>query len=180
MHAPYDAAYFAKYVGYAQTPMGAALEAARYGLVSRHTDGSVVDIGIGSGSFIKGRPLTWGYDINPSAVCWLHAVERYWNPYIDPCRAVTMWDSLEHISYFQELLANVLEWAFVSLPVFACEADVLASRHFRTDEHYWYFTADGFIKVMRDLGWDCVEENWTESVLGRESIASFAFHREGS
>jgi len=175
--APYDAGYFAKYEGYSKTTMGVVLEAARHGLVARHTGGPVVDIGIGCGAFIEGRPNTWGYDINPAAVEWLHASDRYWNPYIDDCRAVTMWDSLEHIPRFHDLLEHVWDWAFVSLPVFTCEADVLASRHFRTDEHCWYFTPDALIKVMRDLGWDCREENWTESMLGRESIASFAFRR---
>jgi hypothetical protein len=175
--APYDALYFAKYAGYAKTRMGAALEGTRLGMVARYTGGPVVDIGIGSGSFIAARPLTWGYDINRAAVEWLHASDLYWNPYIDDCRAVTMWDSLEHIPRFHDLLEHVLEWAFVSLPVFTCEADVLGSRHFRTDEHCWYFTPDGFIGVMRDLGWNCLEENWTESMLGRESIASFAFRR---
>lgn len=157
--------------------MGAALEAARHGLVARHTGGPVVDIGIGCGAFIESRPNTWGYDINPAAVEWLHASDRYWNPYIDPCRAVTMWDSLEHIPRFHDLLANVLERVFVSLPVFADEANVRRSRHFRPDEHCWYFTPDGLLTVMRELGWDCVEVNWSESLLGRDDIASFAFRR---
>jgi len=76
-----------------------------------------------------------------------------------------------------DLLEHVHEWAFVSVPAFNSEADVLASRHFRTTEHCWYFSPAGLIDVMRDLGWDCREENWTESVLGRDSIASFAFRR---
>lgn len=175
--APYDAAYFAKYQGYAVTSMGAALEGARWGLIARHTGGPIVDIGIGCGAFVKARPLTWGYDVNPAAVKWLHANERYWNPYIDPCRAVSMWDVLEHIPRFHDLLANVMEWAFVSLPVFGSRADVLSSRHYRPNEHCWYFTPNGLIAVMAGLGWDCREENWTECALGRESIASFAFRR---
>ena len=175
--APYDAEYFAKYQSYAGTRMGAALEAVRHGLVDRHTGGPVVDIGIGSGAFIESRPLTWGYDINPAAVHWLHANDRWWNPYVDDCRAVTMWDCLEHIPRFHDLLEHVVEWAFISLPIFSSQVDVIASRHFRTDELCWYFTADGLLDVMSDLGWDCREENWNETVLGRDSIASFAFKR---
>jgi hypothetical protein len=175
--APYDAAYFAKYQGYADTEMGLALTQARIRLVGRYWHGHVVDIGIGCGSFVEARPLTWGYDVNPAAVSWLHEQMLYCNPYIDHADAVTMWDSLEHIQRFPDLLENVRRWAFVSLPVFANGPQTLLSHHYRPTEHYWYFTPAGLKTVMHDLGWTCVETNWAESEIGRGAVASFAFRR---
>jgi hypothetical protein len=174
---PYDAAYWDKYVGYAATPLGDTLNRARCRLISRHYDGPVVDIGIGCGSFMKTRRDTWGYDVNPTAIAWLQSIGRFWDPYTRPCAAVSMWDSLEHIHWFPDLLAKVTDYAFVALPVFKDERDVKTSKHFRPTEHYWYFTTDGLQQVMRDLGWVCCEQNFAETVLGRESIASFAFER---
>lgn len=136
-----------------------------------------MDIGVGAGTFITKRPLTWGYDINSAAVAWLERRQLFWNPYIEPCNAVTMWDLLEHIERFPDLLANVSQYVFVSLPVFRDQIDVYGSKHMRLDEHYWYFSPEGLIAVMDDLGWNCLEENWRETLIGRESIASFAFRR---
>lgn len=176
--APYDRAYWDKYVGYAETPLGAALNQTRCQLVSRFWGGPVVDIGIGCGTFMKtrkARGLTSGYDVNPAAVAWLQSIGRFWDPYTRACEAVTMWDSLEHIRWFPDLLANVTEFVFVALPVFRDAEDAMTSKHFRPDEHYWYFTPEGLKRVMYDLGWACCEENRSETMLGRESIASFAF-----
>lgn len=176
--APYDEAYFAKYEGYAKTTMGFALSIARTRLIERHWPcGPVVDVGIGCGDFVERRPNTFGYDINPAAVRWLLQHDRYWNPRIDPCQAVSMWDVLEHMPDFPDLLLNVQFRAFVALPVFENLDHVLRSRHFRPDEHCWYFTVDGFVRAMNELGWWKLETNWIETVLGRDHIASFAFRR---
>jgi hypothetical protein len=177
--APYDEAYFEKYARMADTEIGLALNTTRNRMVNRYWSGPIVDVGIGCGSFIESRlgGTTLGYDINPAAVAWLHKHDLYWNPRIDPCPAVTMWDVLEHMVDFPALLANVGEWAFVAVPVFQDVDHVLRSRHFRPDEHCWYFTVAGMITVMQDLGFRCAEVNWNETVLGRDSIASFAFQR---
>ncbi len=175
--APYDEAYFARYAGMANTEMGQALNVTRARMVERWWQGDLVDIGIGSGSFIEHRPDTWGYDVNPTAVLWLRRNKRWWNPRVDPCPAVSMWDVLEHMPDFPKVLANVRAYVFVALPVFDGPGQALASRHYRPTEHCWYFTSFGFIQAMSDLGWRWLETNWNESLLGRERIASFAFRR---
>jgi hypothetical protein len=175
--APYDIRYFEKYARYADTPLGAALNLARKRLIAGYWFGPVVDIGIGSGAFCEAREHTFGYDINPIAIEWLRDRERYWNPWVDPCKAVSMWDSLEHIPRFHELLANVTCYAFISLPVFKNLEDAAASKHFRPDEHYWYFTVEGLKRVMRELGFRCLETNANETKLGRQAIHSFVFER---
>jgi hypothetical protein len=178
--APYDEAYFNKYAEYAETRMGRGLNLARMALVNRHYRGDLVDIGIGAGSFVLARPRTWGFDINPAGVQWLKGRGVWWNPHERGCAAASMWDVLEHMPDFPAMLARVSEHLFVSIPVFTDAEDVLSSRHFRTDEHVWYFRADGFVRLMSTLGWRCEEVNEDETRMGRDSIASFAFRRRGS
>jgi hypothetical protein len=174
---PYDCAYFERYAAYADTPMGLALNTARNALVARHWKGPLVDVGIGSGSFVRSRRNTLGYDINPSAVAWLKTNGLWSDPYDVGALAVSMWDVLEHIQDFPTLLADVAHRVFVSMPVFVDCEDILSSRHYRPDEHFWYFTVKGFTSTMRDFGWKLLETNRDETDLGREGIASFAFGR---
>ena len=99
------------------------------------------------------------------------------DPYQMTVDAVSLWDVLEHISDFDRLLAHVAQRVFVCMPVYRGPTEVLASRHFRPDEHCWYFTTLGFLRVMSSLGWEPLETNEAETWLGRDGIASFAFKR---
>jgi hypothetical protein len=54
---------------------------------------------------------------------------------------------------------------------------VLKSKHYRKDEHYWYFSKAGLIIFMDRLGWKLREVSDVETILGREGITSFAFRR---
>ena len=56
---------------------------------------------------MNARPFTWGYDVNPAGVAWLKDQEKLWNPYRQPCLAMSFWDSLEHIPDFPKLLEQV-------------------------------------------------------------------------
>jgi methyltransferase family protein len=180
--APYDEAYFAKYAAYAATPLGQALTAARLELVQRFLpDGLVVDIGIGCGAFVEARQVcapTMGWDRNPAGLAWL--VER--NLLCDPWNTnlgisgLTFWDALEHIPDPEALLA-MAEWHFVALPLFTGPEHVLRSKHFRRDEHCWYFTRDGLLGWFAAQGFRCLEHSTRESLLGREDIHSFVFTR---
>lgn len=176
-YAPYDAGYFAKYLSYRDTPLGRKLTQARVELVERHWAGPLVDVGIGCGAFVEARPQTYGFDVNPVGVQWLREKQLWRDPYRTPVEAVSLWDVLEHIPDFDRLLACVRARVFVSMPVYGGPCEVLASKHFRPDEHCWYFTSFGFLTVMRSLGWRLLEHNETETRLGREGIASFAFAR---
>ena len=175
--APYDAAYFAKYQGYAATPLGHALNAARLAFVARHYDGPLVDVGIGCGQFVESRRRTCGFDINPAGVAWLEDHALFLDPSVQRVNAASFWDSLEHIADPAAILDNVESFVFVSLPIFRDLAHVKGSRHYRPSEHAWYFRAEGFIAFMAALGFECVEENDEETRLGREDIGSFAFRR---
>lgn len=154
--------------------------AARVEFVARHYSGPLIDVGIGSGAFVELRAKsepTYGYDVNPAGVSWLDERGLLVNPYSRPVDAVTMWDVIEHIPDYPELLIGVQQWLFLSLPIFRDADHVLRSKHFKPDEHCWYFTRAGLVWAMKTDGFELVEENTSETELGREDIGSFAFRR---
>lgn len=156
---------------------------ARVEFVNRHYQGALVDVGIGSGAFIERRnaaaegETTFGFDVNPVAQEWLLQRDLFFDPYRVRVPAISLWDVMEHIPDFRALLARVSEWVFVSIPIFRDGQHVLASKHFRKDEHIWYFTSDGLIQAFGDCGFDVVATNTMETELGREDIGTFAFRR---
>ncbi|WP_440505613.1 methyltransferase domain-containing protein [Serratia nevei] len=176
---PYDDSYFHKYQLMADTPMGHALTKSRIALVERHHgDGMVLDVGIGAGQFVEARPQTWGYDVNPVGVQWLKLRGRWADLYTaDAFPALTFWDSLEHIDKPELAVAKARKWVFVSIPIFAGGDAIMASHHYRPNEHIWYFTHDGLLRWFAEQGFTCVESNTIESDLGRVGIGSYAFKR---
>lgn len=176
----YSGDYFAHYQKLDNTKMGMLLTRARLELVGKYCKPiDTVDIGIGGGRYVQ-ESGGWGYDVCADAVTWLRDNGYYRNPYSDvmgDVKAITCWDSLEHIPDPRALLAEVREWLFVSLPVFEDADDVLSSKHYKPGEHLWYFSSTGFINWCAEQGFECVEMNRVESDLGREGIMSFAFKR---
>ncbi|MFL9499195.1 methyltransferase domain-containing protein [Rhodopseudomonas palustris] len=182
----YNRAYFERYRELESSQIACRLNYERCALVARHYSGPVVDVGVGAGTFIKTRelleaPTTYGFDVNPAAVEWLKARKLYMPVReLEGVRAVTFWDSLEHIPDFHAIVNRVTEWVFVALPIFTDASHVLASKHYRRDEHVWYFTADGLTAHFDMLGFEVREANANESAIGREGIMSFAFRRRGA
>lgn len=177
---PYDQAYFDKYVGYSRTPLGIALTDARVELVRRHAgDDLVVDIGIGCGDFIqrRGSRITAGYDVNPAAVRWLLDRGLWADPYFKDPPNITCFDSLEHMARPEHLVDRVGRHVFLSIPIFDGPEHVLRSKHFRKDEHVFYFTREGLVRWMAAYGFVLREENRMEVELGREDIGTFVFKR---
>jgi len=165
--------------------MGRALMTARHDFIEQHYQGTLLDVGIGSGAFIERRQAegrtTYGYDVNPAGIKWLKERGLFKDPYDRRHRRypMTLWDVLEHIRDFQGLLENVSEWLFLSLPIFRDAEHVLRSKHFRPQEHCWYFTRDGLVYAMKLCGFELVSESNVETDLGREDIGTFAFRRQG-
>lgn len=174
----YDAQYFKKYEGYADTVMGRQITQARIELVERHFLGVAVDVGIGCGQFVEMREHTLGFDVNPVGEKWLKDRGKWCDIYNGHyCPALTFWDSLEHIKDASWAVAHAKEFAFVSIPIFDNAEHVLRSKHFKKDEHYWYFTHEGIIDWFSDQGFELLESNRAEQDLGREDIGSYAFRR---
>lgn len=173
----YNEAYFNKYKGYAATPFGVKLNEARLQIVEKYYTGLMVDVGIGCGQFVKSRPMTCGYDVNPFGIQWLKDENLWLDPYKFSVAAMSFWDSLEHIAKPDLILRKCLTYAFVSMPIFKHEAHVLQSKHYRKDEHYWYFTTQGFIDYAMTLGFSVVEISDVETRIGREDILTFVLQR---
>lgn len=172
---PYDQSYFNKYVSYEGSEICTELNNSRVDLVKTYSSDYVLDIGIGSGSFIKAHGKAYGYDINPAGVAWLKERDLYMDP--KQVHAVTFWDSFEHIRNPADILNEVTGFVFMSIPLFNGVNHILRSKHFRKDEHYWYFTQTGLVTYMSNLGFLMLESNRMESDIGREDIGSFVFKR---
>lgn len=175
---PYDDEYFDKYVSYEDAEIGKKLNKARQDLAAKYPHDELLDIGVGSGVFIRDLPNAYGYDINPKAVEYLKSIDKWSDP-----RAIdmmTFWDSLEHIPEPEGLLELVKKYVIISTPIYDDKDHVLRSKHFRPDEHCWYFTIHGMIHFMDQRGFKLAEYNRIESDLGREDIGTFVFVRQDS
>ena len=174
----YDQSYFDKYVGYAGTEMGKKINEFRVALLSSVwlPKDRVLDVGIGCGSFVsaaRGAGIECcGYDCNPAARRWL--AEREWEGKLtEGFQVVTFWDSLEHMEDPWQALRSVGRVALVSLPVAADGESWLRSKHFRKDEHRWYWNKVGFERFASSCGFRVEGVSDQESKLGRDSILTF-------
>ena len=177
--APYDAEYFRKYEGYAATEQGRAITAARGSLVRRYALGvwPAVDVGIGCGQFMD-EVGCYGYDVNPAGLAMLKSRNRFFDIYEYEARVVTFWDALEHVPEPARLLANAADWVFCSLPIVPGDGPPRADwKHFRRDEHTWYWTRRGLIRWMAAQGFGCLDVSAMETLIGREDIETFVFRR---
>lgn len=179
---PYDQGYWDKYAVYANQPMGKAITAARVEFVEKFYKGPLTDVGIGCGDFIETRnkkfgTITTGCDINPVGIEWLHSRELWKSPFEESVQAASFWDVIEHIPDHAELLSNIEDFFFISVPIFTGPEDVLASKHFRRDEHYWYWTDKSIGPFFAQYGFELIGKETFEMDLGRESIGTYAFQR---
>lgn len=177
----YGQAYWDRYSGCAGTSIAQALNAGRVALVDRHAgpDATVVDIGIGSGEFIRSRPgPTLGTDVNPLARDWLKR-EGKWCDDLSAHGAFTLWDVIEHVEAPDRLFRHIPDGShlFCCLPVFDDLTRIRASRHYKPGEHLYYWTDRGFIEWMAEYRFAGIEASNFETEAGRDSILSFAFRR---
>jgi methyltransferase family protein len=177
---PYDDAYFDKLAGYEGSEIAVKLNSGRVAFVNSFAGAEtyVLDIGIGCGEFIKSRPKTFGTDVNEKAIAWLKA-EGKWAESLWAFQAFTLWDVLEHVrrpnDYFKQMTIGA--HVFVSMPIFSDLTRIRESKHYRPNEHYFYFTEGGFTDWMAMYGFRLLRTSDFESVAGRENILSFAFQR---
>lgn len=175
----YDEDYFKKYVGYENTATGRKITERRIAFVDKWHGGKMLDVGVGSGHFCRSRKDTFGYDINPVAIEILKSHGIYADIKDNVFQAYSFFDSFEHIKNHDEMLLSMEKdtFVFMSIPIFTDMTHVLKSKHFRIDEHYWYFTSTGLLKYMTMRGFCCVDIDNFEIKCGREDILSFAFRK---
>ena len=137
-----------------------------------------MDVGIGSGEFIKNRPNTYGQDINPVAIEWLKRNDL-WARYLGDFEALTFWDVIEHVPTPADYFDKVSDGAylFTSLPIFEDLSQIRVSKHYRPGEHLYYFTEPGFVCWMALHGFKLLERQTFEMDAGRENIFSFSFEK---
>lgn len=183
--AKYDQDYFDKCRGYEGEEIANKINAGRVALVNKYigAGGSVLDVGIGSGEFIRQRGrLTLGYDVNSIAVKWLNEL-GLWGGGADECvvfDALTFWDVLEHMPQPSEFLSQMKTggYVFVCLPIFTNLKRIRESKHYRPGEHLYYWTEPGFVEWMERYRYRLLEVQDFETAAGRCSIKSFAFVRD--
>lgn len=177
---PYDEAYYQKCAGYDGSDIAQRINAGRVDLVDRHVgdERRVLDIGVGSGEFVRARPSTWGFDINPRAVELLREAGK-WADDLAAFRAFSLWDVLEHIempnNYFRKMAPG--SHLFCCLPIFSSVTAIRQSKHYRPGEHLYYFTERGLLNWMGEYRWEMLERSEYETGAGREDIVSYAFRR---
>lgn len=173
--------YFDHYAKVEGNETAVKIHRARVELVNSHVGSpfEVCDIGIGSGEFIKSRPHTHGYDVNPLAVDWLKR-KSLWCSSLTDYKAFTFWDVLEHVpapnDYFRRIKDG--SFLFTSLPIFGDLNSIRKSKHYKPGEHLYYWTKQGLIDWMAYYRFRLLETRTAESDAGRDSVLSFAFVRD--
>lgn len=182
----YGKDYYYKYVKYENTDIGKKLNAYRLEFVKKwQSKGSILDIGVGSGTFLKAASKYYvnasGYDINPYSILWLNNNNMYFDIYKYDINfnTITFWDSLEHIKDPQIILDKIKIGTriFISLPIFDDINNVKASKHYRPNEHYYYFDNNGLIKWLRRHSFKLITCSNLEIRAGREDIKTYLFEK---
>lgn len=181
----YDQDYFERYTSYEGTPIAIAINKSRVAITERFCKKALLDIGVGSGEFIKSfkKLKIYGFDINPLGIEWLKSRNLYVNPYGQVPEDVggwAFWDSLEHFAEPQDILKLIKpeQYAFISIPIFHNILMVKEWKHYRPNEHFYYFTFRGLVNYMQHSGFKLLDYNDEEIVAGRQDILTFAFQRQ--
>jgi hypothetical protein len=177
----YNESYYNRCLNMGLTETGSKIVDMRIGLVRKWIvpEETILDFGIGSGIFLQTFGSGNGFDVNPVGIKWLK--ER--NAYVDPYKKegtidnICFWDSFEHIYYPLLIIKKIKSFIFMSLPIFSDRQTTLQSKHFRPDEHFWYFTHDGLILFMKNNNFNLMEFNKMEQEVGREDVNTYVFKR---
>lgn len=178
--AKYDKTYLNKCLGYEGSDISNKINDGRIKAVAKYSGEThrCLDIGIGSGEFIKRRNkydrITFGTDVNRSAIDWLKEFKCLRED-LTEFDCFTMWDVLEHVetpeSYFKRMSKGSV--LYVSIPIFESLNDIVESRHYRPNEHLYYFTHAGFVAYMNNWGFRILEVQDFETKAGRENIKTY-------
>lgn len=181
----YDEGYFNIYKHREATELGKKLNAFRIELVNEYIENELaLDIGIGSGFFLRERGNCVGYDVCPPAIDYLKSTANWYDPYLFDVvdysiKGVTFFDSLEHLKNPGIILSKLEnQFVFISMPIFEGLDHVLGSKHFKPKEHSYYFTKTGLIDFMKRYDFEVKKIQDDETKLGRENIMTFVFRRE--
>jgi hypothetical protein len=175
----YDEDYIQHYRDLDGTEISERLNQGRIDFVAKHYSGQMLDVGIGSGEFIRKRGQCKGFDINQHALTWL-LKENCYSEHVERFDAVSFWDVLEHVpdpnSYLKQVKPGA--YLFTSVPIFRNLRKIRESKHYKPNEHLYYFTHEGFVNWMALYGFRLLECSDFETQCGRESIMSYVFVKD--
>lgn len=177
----YNDEYIDKYFDYETTDLGNAINNFRINLVLKYTRSTLLDVGIGSGHFvIKRNELmmpTFGWDV-PAVRSMEIIPNSFWLNYEDGPISLSFWDSFEHIPNLGGIFKHPHPYIFMTIPIYdGVEENLPNWKHYRPNEHIWYFTANGLVDYMEDFNYALVEERNDETEMGREDIGTYVFRR---
>lgn len=162
----------------------------RMKLVENYLARNLLDIGIGSGAFIKyiycnsESIKASGYDVNEYGIRWLENKGIYFNYIkedITKFDTITYWDSFEHLTKEEHAHLHRCKrgtHVFISIPIISRDEDVKKNKHYKPAEHLWYFTSHGLRGYMTDYHFECLETNDIEMRAGRKDIHTFVFRKK--
>ena len=114
------------------------------------TDGTILDIGYGDGSFARAAQTSgftvYGYDVNPTeyGISRIHSLKHAFDNKLD---CVTLFDSYEHMLNIEDIFSLNTEYFVLTVPYFdrfyndgGTIEDISNWKHYKPDEHLHYFT----------------------------------------
>ena len=183
---PYKDDYFNKYIRYEDNEIGKKINACRLDLIEKHCPyKSVLDVGIGSGQMIKmakkRKIMLYGYDINPVGVNWLKEHGKFYDisRSLKELTGICFFDSLEHIPNPGAILKKLNYWTYVfmSIPIIKDFNKLREWKHYRPDEHYYYFTQEGLFEYMEAHNCVYIAKSDCEIKAGRDDIYTYIWRR---
>ncbi len=185
----YNEEYFKHYESLENTDSAWKINSGRHKILEEfYAHNGVVDIGIGSGDFIKSAgPFTiYGYDISQKSRRYLLDNGIMFDIYarLAPYERVsvfTCWDSLEHFSFKDQgmFLKRIVlgTHLIVSMPIMDDIIETSKSKHYKPNEHLYYFTRQGFVDYMVKWGFVSMKIEDFEMKAGRENVYTFVFNK---
>jgi len=179
----YNDRYFETSIENSRSLIAKALNEFRAKIVNKYVKGKVLDFGIGCGAFLGYRDNCLGFDICPKSIKWLKEKGLFFDFYrrnLDKqnIEGITFFDVLEHVRYPETILKCINgQHIFMSLPIFRDKNHILKSKHFKINEHFWYFTDYSLIEFMNTYGFRLLERTDEETRIGREDIWTYVFKK---
>lgn len=181
----YGEEYFQRYSSYRGTEISKCINSSRIDLLKRFGEPAALDIGIGSGEFLETANAAgvqcFGFDVNPIAIEYLKRRGFFVNPTngvsTQGINTVTFWDVFEHLEEPSTFVSDLgIETIIMSVPIVEDFSCLLGWKHFKPGEHLYYFTNEGMISFMDEIGYKLAYSGRPECDCGREDIGSFVFN----
>lgn len=161
----YDQAYYKRFKIRAKSRTGQRIYRTRWELVEKYCHGNttLLDYGCGPGAFhtsgTNGFKVS-GYDINPYC--------GFTEPPTGDIGIMTMWDVIEHIpDPSAPINAYRPKHLFISTPNVEAIGhwEIEKWKHYRPDEHLWYFGLNSLTGLLARLGYKILEYNFEEGAI---------------